>query len=291
MNSVVKYTVPSASSFYTTETSSSSSAFSFSTLSETSIYINPINFGEESDEGDKGDNSTNNVKYVCRTKPNAHRIGKKLKGSIEDANNKRLRIKNLLKPIVVFRFLKDRFKKIEQKELSKRLEKVASILESTAITNQIALREKIQEKFGKFIREQEMISCGFDKYFEKEILQAFVDSVKEKAIKITPIKNYIRLIPKNVRDEMEIAKEKKLFDDFVVIHSDPENKAVEKTIEEKKDPILCGVIRESSRYYFIGDWQDELCDLTMDTILTQLGLDESDITLIQEVETALLEIL
>ena len=221
----------------------------------------------------------------------AIRIPKKQKGSIVDVNHPEYRIKNLLKPVVVFKFLKDRFKPMERRELSRRLEKVASILESTAITNQFALRKKIQEKFGKLLREQEMIACGFDKYFEKEILQAFVESVQNRIIKITPIKNYIRLIPKDARERMEIAREKMLFDDFVVIHTDPDNKAVEKTQAEKKDPILCGVIKESARYYFIADWQDELCDLTMDTILEHLGLDESDFTLTKSVEAALLELL
>lgn len=250
----------------------------YSTPGNTSIYLSSSS--ELRDE-------TTNTNYVY--KKNAFRFPKKKKGDLNDVNSPRYRIKNLLRPLVAFKFVKSRFKNIERKELSSRLEKVVQILESTSITNQIALREKIQDKFGKLIREQEMISCGFDKYLEKEIIQAFVDSVKDKAIKITPIKNYTRLIPKDVREQMEIAKEKQLFDDFVVIHCDPENKAVEKTQAEKKDPILCGVIKESSRYYFIGDWQDELCDLTMEQILNHFELDEEEVTL-PNIETALLEI-
>jgi hypothetical protein len=233
--------------------------------------------------------SDNNTQYVYRK--HAFRTPKKKKGDLVDVNNPRHRIKNLLKPIVVFKFLKEGFKPIERKNLSNRLEKACQILESTSITNQIALREKIQAKFGKFLREQEMIACGFTMFLEREILQTFVDSVREKVVKITPIKNYVRLIPKEVKAKMEIAQERRLFDDYVVIHCDPENKAVEKTIEEKKDPILCGVIKESSRYYFVGDWMDEICDITMDSLLEHLGLDEEDVSLPNDVETALLEIL
>ena len=260
--------------------------------SNTSLYVttsSSIDYGSiDYDNGDDGDSSDS--KYIKR-KRSAIRTAKKKKGSTIDANNKRLRIKNLVKPIVVFKFLKENFKPIERRVLNSRLERISQILESTAITNQIALKEKIEEKFAKLIREQEMFSCGFDKFFERSILQAFVDSVKEKAIKITPIKNYIRLIPKKVREKMDIAREKNLFDDYVVIHCDPENKAIEKTQEEKKDPILCGVIKQSSRYYLIGDWQDELCDLTMDTILDHLGLEEDDVTFPDNVEASLLEIL
>jgi hypothetical protein len=270
---------------YVTNSSTSTDSFVVYTPGDTSLYITsgystvPIEYANG--------NVDKNIVYRKR----AIRTPRKKPGDITNANDPKNRIKNLLKPIVVFKFTKDRFRMLERKELTARLEKVSQILESTHITNQIALRDKIQDKFGKFLREQEMITCGFTKYLEREILQAFIDSVKDKAIKITPVKNYIRLIPKDVKESMEIAKDKKLFDDFVVIHCDPENKAIEKTREEKKDPILCGVIKESPRYYFVGDWQDELCDLTMDQILEKLDLTEEDVSLPEDVETALLEIL
>lgn len=285
----VKFSVPEAST-YSLESSSTTSSI-FSTPS-TSLYVTSdysSNWEDYSDEN-SDNNVTGSVKFVTR-KRSAIRTAKKKRGSLLDANNPRHRVKGLLRPIVVFKFVKDRFKRIESRILGERLERIAQILEATTVTNQIALREKIESKFAKLIREQEMYACGFDKFFEREILQAFVDSVKDRAIKITPIKNYTRLIPKNVRERMEIAKEKKLFDDFVVIHTDPENKAVEKTEEEKKDPILCGVIKQSSRYYFVGDWEDELCNLTMDTILSHLGLDEDDVSLPEDVEASLIEML
>lgn len=283
-------TVPEASVYSLDRTGS---VYSFTTPS-TSLYVTSsydidvtgTTIWAESNDGDNLDD----CKYVKR-RHGAIRLPKKTKGSVLEANHPRHRIKNLLKPIVVFKYVKDRFKIIERRVLSARLERVAQMLESTKVTNQIALREKIEEKFSRFLREQEMIACGFDKYLEKEILQAFVDSVKDKIIKITPVKNYVRLIPKDVRKRMETAEKKKLFDDFVIIHCDPENKAVEKTQEEKKDPILCGVIRQSPRYYFVGDWKDELCDLTMDSVLEHLGLDEDEVTLPEDVETALMEIL
>jgi hypothetical protein len=46
--------------------------------------------------------------------------------------------------------------------------------------------------------------------------------------------------------------------------------------EKKKDPILFGVIQNSRKLYFIGDWTDEFCDLTLDKmmeIISDKGLD------------------
>src|SRR4030042_1990609 len=74
----------------------------------------------------------------------------------------------------------------------------------------------------------------------------------------------------------EEIEKKALFDGYVVVHTDPNNTSVMKTVEEKKDPILFGVISESDRFYFIADWKDELCDLTLEKIIDKLGLDDTD---------------
>jgi hypothetical protein len=37
-------------------------------------------------------------------------------------------------------------------------------------------------------------------------------------------------------------------------------------IARKKDPILFGLIEDRRRLYFVGDWEDEYCNLTLDKI-------------------------
>jgi len=51
------------------------------------------------------------------------------------------------------------------------------------------------------------------------------------------------------------------------------------TEEDKKDPIAFGKIEETDRYYFITDWEDEFCDLTLEDIVDQLDLKKSEIKL------------
>jgi len=226
--------------------------------------------------------------YVTR-RQSAIRVPKKKRGDTTDANSSKNRLK-LLQPIAVFHFVKKRFNILEQRKLSLRFERICQLLETANACNQIALKDKINDKFGRFIREQEMIACGFKQYIEKDDLQRFINiCAKPDVIKLTKIKNYIRIIPKNVRQRLEKARKAQLFDEFVVLHTDPENKAIEKTKEEKKDPVLFGVITESSRYYVVGDWTDEYCDITMDKILNALDYDKEDTILDQDVEKALLE--
>jgi|GEM_PF-5218905 len=225
--------------------------------------------------------------YVYRK---SSRQTKKKRGDKSGANSKYDRLK-VLKPVVAFRYVKGRFNLLQQRKLSSRLERVCKMLETAKTCNQIALRDKIMDKFGQFLREQEMIACGFNQFIEKKILQAFVDSCEKKVIKLTKVQNYIRVIPKSVRAKLERARKAKLFDEYLVLHTDPDDKSVEKTREEKKDPILFGVIAESTRYYVIDDWEDEFCDITMDKIMDTLGLEDEEVELDENVEKALLELL
>jgi hypothetical protein len=213
-------------------------------------------------------------------------FSKKKRGDTSNANHSENRLK-VLEPIVIFKFIKNRFNLLQQKKLSARLEKVCELLQVAESCQQIALRDKIKEKFGKFLREQEIISCGFTHYIDKATLQRFIDRSSKKIIKLTKLKNYIRVIPKNVRVKLERAQKAKLFDEYVVLHTDPDNKAVEKTSEEKKDPILFGIVNESPLYYVVGDWIDKYCDITMDKIFAELSQDKDNFEIEPDVKVAL----
>lgn len=41
----------------------------------------------------------------------------------------------------------------------------------------------------------------------------------------------------------------------------------QKEKEKAKDPILFGVIQGSRKLYFIGDWIDDYCDLTLEKMM------------------------
>ena len=221
--------------------------------------------------------ATNNGQYIINDsstiKRGAWRNPKKKRGDLDRANSSDKRLK-LLGPEVMFEFVKARFKIIERNKLSKRLEMVCKIISSAKGAGQIALVESVEQKFGPIIREQELIACGFNKFISSKLLQKFIDCESKNMIKITPIKNYVRLIPKDVLKEKVRADKAKLFDDYVVVHTDPNNTSVKKTVAEKKDPILFGLVANSEKFYFVADWKDELCQLTFKEIVK--ALDEYD---------------
>jgi hypothetical protein len=68
--------------------------------------------------------------------------------------------------------------------------------------------------------------------------------------------------------------DRKIFDNYVVLHYDPKDNGEglsKAEIEKKKDPILFGLIKNSRKLYYVADWKDEYCDLTLEEMFNVLG--------------------
>jgi hypothetical protein len=83
----------------------------------------------------------------------------------------------------------------------------------------------------------------------------------------------MREVPDELVDVVD--KTKDIFDQFYVVFTDYTGKEERKVEKERrdKDPILFGVFKNnttvSDRFYFLGDWVDEYCDLTLDKMVEQ----------------------
>jgi hypothetical protein len=66
------------------------------------------------------------------------------------------------------------------------------------------------------------------------------------------------------------------------MHYDPNKKSYKQTKEEyeaqkaaeeakRRDPIMFGVLKDSRKLYYIGSWEDEYCDLTIDKFIEKFG--------------------
>jgi hypothetical protein len=148
-------------------------------------------------------------------------------------------------------------------------------MKSAKDSGQIALYEQFKKSEEVIKLENILYATSFKNYISEEKLIEF-SSVCKKGLRLDWIKNFNRIIPQRVLDEKKLADTFKIFDNYVVLHYDPNGKSTKLTEEEirrKKDPILFGVFAKSRRLYFIGDWKDELCDLTFDDIVEKLGKD------------------
>ena len=106
--------------------------------------------------------------------------------------------------------------------------------------------------------------------------QILIDKVANKQVVILDIASYERVIPEEVANAM--IKVKDLFDEFYIVCTDYNSKLSKQVQKERreKDPILFGAFLDrdkqaiNERFYYIGDWVDEYCDLTLDKMVAEM---------------------
>ena len=178
-----------------------------------------------------------------------------------------------------FDSVKDNIDEISYNNVNEILNKYSTILENAEHNNQIALIERITDYAETLKFELILSSSKFNKFLTEEDLVKFynVASVHEKyktGLNLTYVKNFIKVIPEDITNLKKEADELKVFDNYVILHYDYTGKTISDTKAEaikRKDPILFGVIKNSKNLYYIGDWIDDYCDLTLDDIIKKLG--------------------
>ncbi len=140
---------------------------------------------------------------------------------------------------------------------------------------QKALTEKLKDLLGVVHGEAHLIQMGVSLYVTNDQVCDFYESVDEdKNLKLTWMEHFVKIIPNEIVALKTEIDKRGVFDNYVILHYDPNGNATSLTKEEvevKKDPILFGVIKNSKRLYYIGDWKDDYCDLTIEDMFEELG--------------------
>ena len=185
----------------------------------------------------------------------------------------------------VIRFFKE--VKLSSKEAQKdyvdSVNEFKSLLQSAKDMGQLALVDEIMHKIDYYKIETILHAEG---HLYKISEEKLVDLVKktEKGLRLDYIKNFVRVIPKEVIEAKRKADALNVFDNYVVLHYDPKKVASKQTKKEKEqerkkkaDPILFGVIEHSHDLYYITDWVDEKCDLTLDELVKLMKVDKKSL--------------
>lgn len=128
-------------------------------------------------------------------------------------------------------------------------------------------------------QESVLIVAGFKRIISEAQAIEFASKC-QKGLRLDWVANFGRPIPDDVLAKKLEADKLKVFDNYVILHYDPQAKAFTLTDEQvraKKDPILFGVIKDSRKLYYIGDWKDDKCDLTMEEVARVLGHETGEI--------------
>lgn len=179
-------------------------------------------------------------------------------------------------PTEYFEYVKEKRNTITDKDLSLLYDSCLSLAKKYTITGQIKGLKKLIFQMESIEKEKKIVDLGINTFVYREDIENYIDNVSSNVVKIIELKNYERDIPDEIVDT--IKKISHLFTDMYVVFTDYTGK-IEKQVEKirrDKDPILFGVIRDKNtdsmieRFYFLGDWVDEYCDLTFDKMINEI---------------------
>ena len=173
-----------------------------------------------------------------------------------------------------------------------RVSKYLTALHNATNIGQTALQEELVR--GLITNRYESVLYAEGCYYAvTEDLVAKFASQCEKGLRLSYLKNFARPIPQEVIDKVAKMNELEVFDNYVVLYYDPEGKVYKETAYEeakRRDPIIFGVIAGSKKLYYVADWIDEYCDLTLDAFVDALGIEKDDLHFdAEEIKKAKLE--
>ena len=178
-----------------------------------------------------------------------------------------------ISPAEYFAQVKSRKQVMTEAGLTKLYENCLTLLDEYQRSRQIAAQKKLLFNIDNITREKKLLDVGIDTFVYKSDVDDFIHMVDNKVIKIVELENYQRRIPAEIIDRIE--KCKGIFDKMYVVFTDytrREERRVE-AVKREKAPILFGTFQDAAthtiveRFYFIGDWVDEYCDLTLDKMV------------------------
>ena len=165
-----------------------------------------------------------------------------------------------------------------------RVEKYLTAIHNAKIIGQDALAEKLSREMLANKYESFLAAEGYYYVVTEEQVVDFVKK-SERGISLDYMKNFIRPIPDEVVAKIAEADKLEVFDNYVIMHYDPKGKARQDTAKEeakKRDPIVFGVIAGSTKLYYITDWIDEYCDLTLEKFVDTLKIEKDDLVIDEE---------
>lgn len=155
-------------------------------------------------------------------------------------------------------------------DLKKTIENIDKLIKRAKASNQVALVEKLSEVKNVVACEIILSKNGYDTYVTEDKIIEFFKKCN-KGVRIDFIRNYSTLIPFSVLEKKDFLDKLGVFDNYVIMHYDPNTVVFKETEEDrkamaKKDPILFGLIKGSKKLYFVDDWITDDDDLTLDEL-------------------------
>lgn len=184
-----------------------------------------------------------------------------------------------LPPENFFRIIKNNKHEIDLDKLESIKRQTAQEIENFIKTNQFSSAERLMFHLKTFQHEHDAIDAGFKYYVFRDDIDEFICNVSQDVVKIIELENFERKIPEHLIPI--VVKAQEYFDDLYVLFTDYTGREERKIEAEKRanDPIVFGTFHSKNnkiwnhRFYYICDWTDEYCDLTLDKFVSKMYTD------------------
>lgn len=180
-----------------------------------------------------------------------------------------------LTPAQYFQLVKDEMENVTEDGLKKLYTATYNAMKRYVITKQKAAAKDCYVRCKAMEKEIQLLQFGVTQWVDRRHIDLFIDNVADDCVCIIEMSEYPRTIPDEIVDK--VMKTSHLFDQFYILFTDYTGEERQKVAKEKrdKDPILFGNIfidgKVSNKMYFIGDWEDEYCDLTMSQMMAMMA--------------------
>lgn len=171
-------------------------------------------------------------------------------------------------PSEYFSYVKGKKNHIEEEDLRQIYENALNMIKRYQITGQTKSIEKLKFLLDIIELEIPIVKAGYNQFVYRWDVEEYIDKISDDSVFIIEMKNYEREFPDEVIDK--IVKAKEVFgDNLYVIYTDYTKKTQRKVAKERRerDPILFGALVKNrvayDRFYYICDWEDEYCDLSL----------------------------
>lgn len=180
-----------------------------------------------------------------------------------------------LTPQEYFEQVKERKHNITDEELLKVYDNCLELLNKYKTTGQKKGMRKLIFHLDCIEKEREIVKMGITTFIYRDDIEEYIDTVAKDTVKIIELENYEREIPDEIVEIIGKVRDK--FDQLYIVFTDYTGKVERQVQKERraKDPILFGTFQNQTsrtvidRFYYLGDWEDEYCDLTLDKMVNE----------------------
>lgn len=194
----------------------------------------------------------------------------------------------------MFTELKSSLSKMTDEDASEMLSRISELTDSAKRAGQDQMLKTLKLQYDWSVKEiTDIVPAGYDTFLNIEDINDAIAVLNENNIRrllFTDVRNYTHSIPEDSANKINEAK--KVFDRVYILHTDFSGKDRKETeeVRKEKDPVAFGTLIsdvngrkvQNPHYYFITDWEDEYCDLTLAKLVDEYKTATSKVLPVKE---------